>query len=147
MKKLNAKQEMFCREYIKDLNATQAAIRAGYSENAACAIGTENLRKPNIADFIQKVMKEREESLRIDAEWVLREASKSYLFNAKTIIDKDGNEAMTNASAASKFLELTGKHVSVKAFEGGAETQQGESLSISFNVNEAVKDIRVTRGQ
>ena len=46
-----------------------------------------------------------------------------------------------------KNLELIGKHISVKAFEGGVDNQEGESLSISFNVSEPVKDIRVTRGE
>lgn len=46
-----------------------------------------------------------------------------------------------------KNLELIGKHISVKAFEGGVDNQEGESLNISFNVSEPVKDIRVTRGE
>ena len=45
MGKLSHKQEMFCREYLLDLNATQAAIRAGYSKNTAYSIGHENLKK------------------------------------------------------------------------------------------------------
>ena len=45
---LNDKQEMFCREYLVDLNATQAAIRAGYSDKTARKIGSENLTKPDI---------------------------------------------------------------------------------------------------
>lgn len=50
MAKLTDKQELFAREYLKDLNATQAAIRAGYSEKTARATGSENLSKPDIAD-------------------------------------------------------------------------------------------------
>ncbi|MFR7383035.1 MAG: terminase small subunit, partial [[Clostridium] leptum] len=48
MAKLTAKQQRFVDEYLIDLNATQAAIRAGYSEKTAFSIGTENLRKPLI---------------------------------------------------------------------------------------------------
>lgn len=61
--KLTAKQQRFCDEYLIDLNATQAAIRAGYSEKTAAVIATENLRKPNIAEYIEKRMAEKEEAL------------------------------------------------------------------------------------
>jgi phage terminase small subunit len=47
-KKLTLKQEMFCREYLVDLNGTQAAIRAGYSEDTAKEIASQNLTKLNI---------------------------------------------------------------------------------------------------
>ena len=48
-RKLTAKQARFVQDYLIDLNATQAAIRGGYSAQAAAIIGHENLRKPNIA--------------------------------------------------------------------------------------------------
>ena len=70
--KLTAKQELFCKEYLKDLNATQAALRAGYSENTSRQIGTENLSKPAVAAKIAQLMSERVESVDIDASYVLR---------------------------------------------------------------------------
>tara|TARA_R110002153_G_scaffold191269_2_gene344263 strand:+ start:20496 stop:20876 length:381 start_codon:yes stop_codon:yes gene_type:complete len=64
MAKLTGKQEMFVSEYLIDLNATQAAIRAGYSEKTASEMGYENLSKPQIAEAIteakQKVAKRNE---------------------------------------------------------------------------------------
>lgn len=63
MAKMTAKQQRFCDEYLIDLNATQAAIRAGYSEKTAAVIAAENLRKPNIRDYIEKRMSEKEEAL------------------------------------------------------------------------------------
>ena len=54
MAKLTIKQELFVKEYLVDFNATQAAIRAGYSENVAHQQGAENLKKPYIKDAIQK---------------------------------------------------------------------------------------------
>lgn len=56
--KLTDKQQRFCEEYLIDLNATQAAIRAGYSEATARFIGCENLTKPNIRAAIDKRLKE-----------------------------------------------------------------------------------------
>ena len=51
--KLTDKQRRFCEEYCIDLNATQAAIRAGYSKDTAGVIGCENLKKPNVAEYIK----------------------------------------------------------------------------------------------
>lgn len=56
---LTNKQQAFISEYLKDFNATQAAIRAGYSEKTAYAIGHENLKKPDIAAEIQARIAER----------------------------------------------------------------------------------------
>ncbi|RRW77620.1 terminase small subunit [Pantoea dispersa] len=69
---LTDKQEMFCREYLIDLNATQAAIRAGYSEKTARDIGCENLAKPNIQERISQLTKERNERTQVDADYVLK---------------------------------------------------------------------------
>lgn len=63
MAKLTAKQQRFVDEYLIDLNATQAAIRAGYSKGTAYSIGVENLRKPEIQKRIQERMNEKEASL------------------------------------------------------------------------------------
>jgi len=70
-KKLTAKQKLFCYEYLIDLNATQAAIRAGYSEKTAYSIGNENLNKPEIAETIAKCKIKRSERTQIDADWLL----------------------------------------------------------------------------
>lgn len=70
--KLTDKQEAFCREYIIDLNATQAAIRARYSEKTAKEIGSENLSKPNVQARLQELMSDRQDSLKVSAEYVLR---------------------------------------------------------------------------
>ena len=71
-KKLTAKQQRFCDEYLIDLNATQAAIRAGYSEKAARQIATENMAKPSIKEYIEKRMAEKEAALVADQAEVLK---------------------------------------------------------------------------
>ena len=71
-KKLTAKQQRFCDEYLIDLNATQAAIRAGYSEKAARQIATENMAKPSIKKYIDERMAEKEKSLIADQDEVLK---------------------------------------------------------------------------
>ena len=70
--KLTEKQKRFCDEYLVDLNGTQAAIRAGYSEKTARTIAAENLTKPNIRKYIDERMKEKEKELIADQDEVLK---------------------------------------------------------------------------
>jgi phage terminase small subunit len=72
MAELNAKQRLFVAEYLKDLNATQAAIRAGYSAKTAASQGERLLRNVEIRRAIDVAMATREEKLQIDATWVLK---------------------------------------------------------------------------
>ena len=73
---LTAKQDLFVKEYLIDLNATQAALRAGYSPKTAEAIGFENLRKPMIASAIEEAMSKRSQRTEITADMVLKEYAK-----------------------------------------------------------------------
>lgn len=66
--KLTPKQERFVNEYLKDLNATQAAIRAGYSPKTAGSIGHELLKKPEIAAHVKSVSTEATKELEISME-------------------------------------------------------------------------------
>lgn len=70
--KMTAKQMRFCDEYLIDLNATQAAIRAGYSERTAGVMAAENLKKPNIKAYIDQRMAEKEAALIADQNEVLK---------------------------------------------------------------------------
>jgi phage terminase small subunit len=72
MAKLTAKQQRFCDEYLIDLNATQAAIRAGYSKKTAYSIGVENLNKPELKKYIDARMAEKESELIADQDEVLK---------------------------------------------------------------------------
>lgn len=57
------KQKRFCDEYLVDFNATQAAIRAGYSKKTAYSIGDENLRKPELKKYIDERIAEKQSQL------------------------------------------------------------------------------------
>ncbi|AIY81175.1 terminase small subunit [Clostridium botulinum 202F] len=76
MAKLTAKQKRFCNEYLIDLNATQAAIRAGYSVDSAKVIGCENLTKPNVKSYLDRRMAKREIRTEISQDKVLNELAK-----------------------------------------------------------------------
>lgn len=72
MAKMTAKQQRFCDEYLIDLNATQAAIRAGYSPHYANTNASKLLQITTIKDFLQKRMAEKEKELIADQDEVLR---------------------------------------------------------------------------
>ena len=73
MAKLTDKQKKFIDEYLVDLNATQAAMRAGYKEKAAYRTGAENLRKPQIQEEIQKRMQKRQQRTEVTQDMVVKE--------------------------------------------------------------------------
>ena len=86
---LTQKQKKFIEEYLIDLNATQAAIRAGYSPNTARQIGSENLSKPVIQNAIDKAMAERSRRTGINQDRVIHEIAKLAFLNPVDVIDMD----------------------------------------------------------
>lgn len=98
MTKLTDKQKMFVEEYLVDLNATQAAIRAGYSEKTAKQMGCENLSKPDVQDAIQKGMDKRTKRTRLEADSILNGIA-SIAYNEEE-----------SGSTRLRGFELLGKH-------------------------------------
>lgn len=145
-KKLTAKQARFAEEYIIDLNATQAAIRVGYSEKTAYSQGQRLLKKVEVKTAIDAALAKRSERTKITADWVLQrlvdevEADLADLFdeNGKTkpvhewpevfrtglVAGIEVSELLEGAGKVSKFklsdrlkrIELIGKHVDINAF-------------------------------
>ncbi len=113
---MTPKQRLFIQEYLIDANATQAAIRAGYSAKTAHSIGDENLRKPGIAKAIMDAMVARSERTEITSDWVLQtlKSNVDRAMQAEAVTDRDGvetGEYVYNGSVANKALELIGKHL------------------------------------
>ncbi|MDH1531002.1 terminase small subunit [Acinetobacter johnsonii] len=150
MANLTPKQQRFVEEYLIDLNATQAAIRSGYSEKTAKSIGQENLTKPDIQKAIEEAQNKRQEQTQIDAAYVLKRLVEIDQMDVLDIMDDDGNvkplrdwpkiwcQYISNIETISmddgegwlkkikwpdkvKNLELLGKHVSVGAFKDKVE--------------------------
>ena len=90
MAKLTEKQRRFVEEYLVDLNATQAAIRAGYSVQTADAIGCENLTKPNIQAEISKRMAERSRRTGVNQDRIVLELAKLAFVKMTDIVDDQG---------------------------------------------------------
>lgn len=109
---LTAKQQAFVSEYLVDLNATQAAIRAGYKEKNAYQIGAENLRKPQIQKALQEAREAREKATMYDTNWIMAQIAR---------IAEDEEQA---ARDRLKALELMGKRYGIW------EKRQDEDTSV-----------------
>jgi len=87
--KLTEKQIRFCQEYIIDLNGTQSAIRAGYSEDTAASIASENLTKPNIQEYVQQLLDERAVRTKATADFVISEIYYLISFDPNIVYDEN----------------------------------------------------------
>lgn len=98
MAKLTEKQKRFVEEYLIDLNATQAAIRAGYSVKNPDKIGSELLGKTRVSEEISKAMAERSKRTGINQDRVVMELAKIAFVNANDLINPEDASVRKNAS-------------------------------------------------
>lgn len=87
---LTPKQESFCREYMLDLNGTQAAIRAGYSKKTANEQAARLLANVSVHSHIKTLMDARAEKAEVDAEWVLRRLAQDVTADVADLYDEFG---------------------------------------------------------
>lgn len=113
---LNEKQKRFVAEYLIDLNATQAAIRAGYSEETAYSQGQRLLKHVEVAQEIDAKRKRLAFKTEINQEWVLNNLKNvaERCMQAQEVLNREGEptgEYKFDSSGANKSLELIGKHL------------------------------------
>lgn len=132
MPKLTDKQTAFVREYLVDLNATQAAIRAGYSERTASRIGPQLLGKTCVREAIEKAQAKRARRVEVTQDYVLsnlvevveRTMQRAPVLDRKgeQVTDEEGRAVWTfDAKGANRALELLGKHLGIFADRVRAE--------------------------
>lgn len=123
---MNPKQQRFVEEYCVDFNATQAAIRAGYSEKTARAIASENLTKLYIKEAIEERLSKKHKKTEITAELVLS--------GIKEIAFKQNAKETDRLRA----LELLGKYL--KLFTDKIETKVETNEPIKIVFDDKMKD-------
>ena len=133
---MTKKQKRFVEEYLIDLNATQAAIRAGYSPKAAYSIGSENLRKPEIRACIEKAMAERSKRTGINQDRIIIEPAKIGLLNPKNLINFD--EATVKEEATEEDLAAISS-IRVKRFP----TKDGEGVEREVKMYDKTKALEL----
>jgi phage terminase small subunit len=118
---LTPKQKLFVAEYLKDLNATQAAIRAGYSPKTAEQQGHQLLKKPSVSQAVGAKAEKRLEKLDISAERILEELAKLAFANMADYITitKEG-EAFVDLSKLTREQAAAIQEISVDESAGGA---------------------------
>jgi phage terminase small subunit len=115
MEELSEKQKRFVNEYLIDLNATQAAIRAGYSKKTANEQASRLLANVNVSAYVEKKQERLAKKAEISQEWVnnLKKVFERCM-QEESVTDKEGNFSGVYEfahSGATKSLELLGKHL------------------------------------
>lgn len=120
MAKLTAKQQRFCDEYLIDLNATQAAIRAGYSPKTAEQTASRLLTVVKVSDEIAREMAERSKRTGINQDRVVQELAKLAFVNIADVVDLDS--ATVKGTATGEDLACI-QSVKIKPSEFGTERE------------------------
>lgn len=135
---------MFCREYLVDLNGTQAAIRAGYSKKTAGQIAEQNLKKLEIHEYVQSLMDERAKRVEITADYVLNsihEITERCKQGVPVVVDGvETGEWKFEPAAALKGCELLGKHLKLFTDKVDLGGQAGNPINATVTFVGSVPD-------
>ena len=136
MAKLTEKQRRFVDEYLIDLNATQAAIRAGYSVKTAREQGSQNLTKLNVQQAISEKMAERSRRTGVNQDRIVLELAKIAFVNATDVIDSE--DATIKAGATADDTAAI-QSVKVKVIP----TKEGEGVEREIRLNDKLKALEL----
>lgn len=112
MSKLTPKQEMFCREYLIDLNATQAYIRAGYQRKGAEANSSRLIANDKVQARVAQLLEKRTQAVQYDAEALLRDMLEVLAVAKERAVQGDSRDL----TAYKGLADSVGKHQGVGAF-------------------------------
>lgn len=135
MEKLTPKQERFCEEYLIDLNATQAAIRAGYSEKTAREQAAQNLSKLNIQEKITELKAERSQRTEITQDRVVKELAAMAFAKATDyaqIADVGGKVAVILTPTAQLTKAQQAGIVGIKQTQAGIEVKLDKTKALEL---------------
>lgn len=129
---LTEKQKRFCEEYVIDLNGTQAAIRAGYSEDTARSIASENFTKPNIQLYLSKLQKKLSDKTEIDAQKVINELAKIGFSNIQDFLNNDNTIKDLSTVDIQKSAAVSSVKKSITEFGDGKSTGTKEVVEFKL---------------
>jgi len=119
---MTGKQQCFVEEYLIDLNATTAAIRAGYSVKSAYSIGAENLRKPQIRARVDYAMAERSKRTGINQDRVVRELARVAFVNLNDLVDTETGAVKPDATQ-DDLAAIAGIRIKTSSGDGGESVE------------------------
>ena len=138
------KQSVFVQEYMKDCNATQAAIRAGYSERTAYSQGQRLLKNAEVSQKLSAAMSERAGRTSLTADYVLQNLQeiaercmqkRPVMVKGEQVQDEEGRNLWTfDAKNAIRALELLGKHQGMFTDKNKEQEQTPEDMKISIAI-------------
>ncbi len=139
---LTGKQKQFADEYLIDLNATQAATRAGYSAKTAGAQGFELLKKPEIQEYIVERQQKRSERTGITQDYVLNTIVETIerCKQGEPVRDRDGKETgewKFEPNAVLKGAELLGRHLKLFTDKTELTGKNGAPLQVLMTSDDA----------
>lgn len=135
MAKLTKKQKLFIDEYLIDLNATQAAIRAGYSAKTACEQGARLLANVKVQGTIAEHMAERSKRTGVNQDRIVRELAKIAFVNLTDIVDEEGRIRSNATDEDLSCLE------SIKYKESSSDT--GDSVEREVKIASKLKALEL----
>jgi phage terminase small subunit len=157
---LSPKQEQFCIEYLIDLNATQAAIRAGYAKRSAKEQASRLLTNDNIASRVRELMNERAQRTEITADFVLtglKEVAERCLqavpviewdYAEKQFVQKKDDQGKGvfefDSTGANRAFELLGKHVGIFEKDNRQKTPEPQNWLNEDQFNKLLNTVRET---
>lgn len=136
--KLSDRQQRFCEEYIVDLNATQAAIRAGYSPKTAEQQGFQLLKKTSVAECISTLKQARSKRTQVTADRVVKELARVGFFDIRKVATWD-NEGVQFIPSDEVDNNSARAIQSVKSKRKTFTTEVGESVTVEIDVKMASK--------
>jgi phage terminase small subunit len=140
---LTDKQRLFVAEYLVDLNATQAAVRAGYAAKTARVIAAQNLSKLNIREAVDKALAERQGRVQISADRVLREVAILAFSDLGQVLDFAGDRlSLKPPSQIPESARRALASVKVRRYVEGAGDLAREVELIEFRLHPKVEALR-----
>jgi len=138
--KLNERQKRFCDEYIISLNATDAAIKAGYSEKTARFQAAQILTKLNVQEYISERLKAREKRTEITQDRVLKELGRIAFLDIRKLFDENGKLKRITDLDDDTAAAIAGLDICTTQIKSGSKADDGEDMTLE-EITKKIKNV------